>query len=101
MDVARSGARARMDEGQEGAGKAAWNDTAAMLAGDLRICFARAQAVMNGSISLDQRAVWVAALEEEASAAEEKLTRTANETHAAFVAVQQVGNAWLSNTKLN
>jgi hypothetical protein len=96
VDVARSGARALMDEGQEGAGKAAWNDTAAMLAGDLRICFARAQAVMNGSVSLDQRAVWVAALEKEASAAEEKLTRTANETHAAYVAVQQVGNAGMA-----
>ena len=61
-----------------------------MIAGDLSVCFARAEAVINGSASLKQRDVWVAALEKEANAAEAKLVAAANETRAGFEAVKKV-----------
>ena len=78
---------------QPAAGGGAPGDEAALLAGDLQACFARARAVVNGSMSLLDRDALVARLESAADAAEAKLLRTVDEAEAAFKAASSVGSA--------
>ena len=78
---------------QQAAGGGAQGDEAALLAGDLQACFARARAVVDGSMSLLDRDALVARLESAADAAEAKLLRTVDEAEAAFKAASSVGSA--------